>query len=475
MEHAMPTIEYISGTVTTNLNNSSPFRLVNSDDLFNFASVRRLKERGPSQHGHTDLGGRLDAPTITLQLDFHASGGSALDGYRDTLRRTFPANPGSPSYLRYTRDDGEVRQIDVYRVGPVGIPADVGQRAAKLHRAVVQVEAPGATWYDPTQAAGTISDLSDWWRAYNTIGSANVLEHVENPTQGQPWTDFGTVAGTGNWTIALRSGRQVPDSGDHYAFSASSQNGTFGQVFGIVNASFGGTTVYGVYIGGDVERITGSAIMPTSGTYNYFLVKSGTVLTFYRDTTLVGTMLANTGVFGSTPFGLRGSASYWRAANAGTTSPWVPAMPRAAVYNIAPSESQFAALNDAMTTGGTAFTSSITYRGDWLEYPVVTLYGPLSDPVLTNAATGERLDFTGHTIGSGDYYTIDTRYGYKTVRNSGGDNKIGELTSDSDLETFHLAPDQEAAGGVNVISFGGTATGATTRAVITYYNRYTGP
>jgi hypothetical protein len=127
-----------------------------------------------------------------------------------------------------------------------------------------------------------------------------------------------------------------------------------------------------------------------------------------------------------------------------------------------------------MTTGGSAIAGSIAYRGDWKEYPVIRVRGPISDPVIANAATGETLDFTGFTIGSTDYYDIDTRYGRKTVVNSGGDNKIAQLSADSDLDTFHLAADPETAGGVNVLTLAGTATSGSTLLTISYYNRYTG-
>ena len=97
----------------------------------------------------------------------------------------------------------------------------------------------------------------------------------------------------------------------------------------------------------------------------------------------------------------------------------------------------------------------------------------MSDPVVTNTVTGEKLDFTGSTIGSADYYEIDTRYGYKTVTDSGGTSRIDLLTSDSDLGTFHLAAPPYAGSGVNVLALTGTAPGTATSIVATYYNRYT--
>ena len=56
-------------------------------------------------------------------------------------------------------------------------------------------------------------------------------------------------------------------------------------------------------------------------------------------------------------------------------------------------------------------STSITYAGNWYSYPTIRITGPITDACITNAATGEKLDFDGVTIAAGDYYDIDTRYG----------------------------------------------------------------
>jgi hypothetical protein len=60
-------------------------------------------------------------------------------------------------------------------------------------------------------------------------------------------------------------------------------------------------------------------------------------------------------------------------------------------------------------------TRTITYNGTFEEYPIVIIQGPITNPVITNITTGDKLDFTGTTINSGTTYTIDLRYGVKTV------------------------------------------------------------
>jgi hypothetical protein len=149
------------------------------------------------------------------------------------------------------------------------------------------------------------------------------------------------------------------------------------------------------------------------------------------------------------------------------------------------------AVTFALGGGGTAFTvptdvptqvgastinasASVTYTGTWRTYPVLRITGPITDCTITNASTDETLDFDGTTIEDGDYYEIDLRYGNKTVVDAAGTNKVADLTSDSDLATWHLADDQEVTDGLNAITVTGTGVTGATRVTMTYFVRYTG-
>lgn len=119
-------------------------------------------------------------------------------------------------------------------------------------------------------------------------------------------------------------------------------------------------------------------------------------------------------------------------------------------------------------------TVSISYTGTWDSYPIITIVGPVTDCVITNETTGDVLDFTGTTINSGTTYTIDTRYGYKTVVDQTGANKIAQLI-DSDLSTFRLvAADDDSGVQVNDISVTGTGATSVSRIFVAYFNRYIG-
>jgi hypothetical protein len=97
----------------------------------------------------------------------------------------------------------------------------------------------------------------------------------------------------------------------------------------------------------------------------------------------------------------------------------------------------------------------------------------LSGPIIENTSTGDKLQFV-YDVPTGATLIVGLQYGNKYVVDGSGNNLIGTLSEDSDLATFHIAPDPEVAGGVNVISVTGIyATGATAVA-LTYYTRYIG-
>lgn len=118
-------------------------------------------------------------------------------------------------------------------------------------------------------------------------------------------------------------------------------------------------------------------------------------------------------------------------------------------------------------------TQNLSYSGSFATFPVINLVGPLTNPVIQNLTTGDKLDFTGVSIAQGDFYTIDTRYGYKTIIDSYGNNQIAKLvTPGSGLATFHIEADPDAPGGINSIQATATSINQKSAIVFSYYNRY---
>jgi hypothetical protein len=118
-------------------------------------------------------------------------------------------------------------------------------------------------------------------------------------------------------------------------------------------------------------------------------------------------------------------------------------------------------------------SDTISYTGTWLTYPTIVLTGPMENPVVENITTDEKLELE-YNIDEGEVVTITLEYGNKAVTNGGGTDLVGTLSTDSDLGTFHIAPDPEAPDGNNQIdvSFGGANENS--QIVISYYTRFIG-
>lgn len=112
-------------------------------------------------------------------------------------------------------------------------------------------------------------------------------------------------------------------------------------------------------------------------------------------------------------------------------------------------------------------TITIDYEGNWSEYPVIVITGPIDATSIINTTTDENIGLN-YNIAAGRVVTIDLSYGVKSVTLDDGTNLIGYITNDSDLATFHLQP------GNNVIQVLGTSTGLATTVDINWYNRYVG-
>ena len=114
------------------------------------------------------------------------------------------------------------------------------------------------------------------------------------------------------------------------------------------------------------------------------------------------------------------------------------------------------------------------YVGTWKAYPVIALTGPVTDCVIENETTGDKLDFTGYNLAATKTITIDLTPGVKTVTHSTDGNIVDELTTDSDLGTWHITAHPEALGGNNTIHVTGTAATNETKIEIRFKTKYVG-
>ena len=121
------------------------------------------------------------------------------------------------------------------------------------------------------------------------------------------------------------------------------------------------------------------------------------------------------------------------------------------------------------TVGASTINSTLNVNntGTWISYPIITAVGPLTNLLVTNLTTGDKIEVSG-SIPSGDTWTFDLRYGRKTVTNQSGVNKISTITADSSLATFSIER------GSNAISVAGSAATSVSSVSIVYYTRFVG-
>lgn len=126
-------------------------------------------------------------------------------------------------------------------------------------------------------------------------------------------------------------------------------------------------------------------------------------------------------------------------------------------------------------TAGTVInvTIALPYAGSWATHPIMTLFGPGTGWKITNVTTGDMLNFPNLALSAGQWLEIDLRYGHKTVLNQAGANRISELSADSDLSDWHIAPAPEAVGGTNLIKIEVASAASDASGVqVAYYDRY---
>lgn len=465
------------GSTTLNLANKSPYRLLHVTGASG-VPVRRVVERGPAQVGDTDVGFRLSPRIIELAIGFYATTDAILDGYRDGLTQFFKPLTSTPVKLTFTRDDGAVRQIDCYTIDEIKIDLLKENRPGHYHNATVRLQAPDPAFYNPvpgtvagTATAGT---ATDWYLAGGAIGTAQVLMQGGTPAQGGTWSYNGTV--TSSYTLAIRSAQEVFGTAKKYAFDVSNNASWYRQSLYVQQNGL--DSLYGACEGSAFATTLGTSFMP-AGTSNYFLRYDPSVdfagdgfhhAAFQAGT--VGSVPVLTAWAGGNDLSIRGTTRRWRSDYGNNASSrWSNPLLLYALYSPALTNAQIAALDVFMagSVGGTAAIGiGIPYVGNLAEYPVIRITGPITNAGILNSSTNDRIDFGTNTIGAGTTLVIDTRPGIKSVL-EGTISRRSYLGAGSDIDTFHLTPDEV----VNVVYFYGTNTNGSTSMSIVYYNRYT--
>lgn len=187
------TIEAIVGPTTYALSGRNPYAFISLTGL-GLPPIRRLKERGPLQHGSTDVGFLLDERMLNLALMITGNTLDELDGYRDDLAEILKPLDTTPIKLRVTRDNGSVRQIDCFTAGLVDFPNTLQERMGASQLVVAQFEAADPIPYDPA-----LNNI-----VFDTSGGGGYFVNLSVPLQYSVGTSIDQVvslAYNGKWEV----------------------------------------------------------------------------------------------------------------------------------------------------------------------------------------------------------------------------------------------------------------------------------
>jgi len=117
-------------------------------------------------------------------------------------------------------------------------------------------------------------------------------------------------------------------------------------------------------------------------------------------------------------------------------------------------------------------TISVAYTGTVMASPILQCIGPLTNLTLVDGA-GRLIQFTS-SVPDGDIWTIDLRYGKKTVVNTAGISQFASLSIYSDLINWGLYPDPTFNAGLQYLSVSATGTTSDSNVTMFWYDRYVG-
>ena len=233
-------ITYTIGGTTFNLNGydaTTGFTFYyQGDQGFGLAPMHRITQRGPMQHGDSDVDFRLD-PRI-LQIPVVTPTASIDDYYTARGRLLSIFSPSNTVGTLTVTASTWSRSIDVKVLG--GMTFDVDPQASYMLKAVIQLRADDPTWYDAVPhavlgAAGIAGTATAYPVIYpRTYGTANInavtsfvydgtwLTYpvitatgpitglvITNNTTGQVITTTGSIAAGRTYTYDLRYGKKT--------------------------------------------------------------------------------------------------------------------------------------------------------------------------------------------------------------------------------------------------------------------------
>jgi hypothetical protein len=123
-------------------------------------------------------------------------------------------------------------------------------------------------------------------------------------------------------------------------------------------------------------------------------------------------------------------------------------------------------------SAGIGGITTVNNIGTWINYPVLTAVGPLTNLTITDGL-GHVISFDT-TIPASTFVSIDLKYGAKTVTDQDGVNRFAWLDVNSDLTNWAIYPSPFVVGGSNTISVSATGTNSSSSVTMNWTPRYIG-
>lgn len=191
------------------LTGRDPYSIITAQGLGISGIIRRLKDRGPKQVGMTNLGHRIDSRVITLQMIMVGDTVAEVDAHRDLLTTILsPWDEDDDAIrLRFTRDDGEIREIYCHTMGGPDFPNEpVADRMGASQKCAVQLECVDPLFFNPNSFSAIFGGAQGGWAIPMIVPWASVGSGFDQNlalTYGGSYRTFPTISITGPITNPL--------------------------------------------------------------------------------------------------------------------------------------------------------------------------------------------------------------------------------------------------------------------------------
>lgn len=131
-------------------------------------------------------------------------------------------------------------------------------------------------------------------------------------------------------------------------------------------------------------------------------------------------------------------------------------------------------ITKTITPSATTWNDTITYSGNRADFPIVKVYGQVTNFTMTLATSFGTYTITIPSIATGTNWTLDCRPGYKTIFTSAGVPQLNTVDANTlaALYGLRIASANFTSGGINTFNGSYSTKDANHKVEILYYHKY---